>query len=126
MSFKEGNTVNPYDLAHQLAHALAQSDEYQQFQALKERINADENAKKMVDAYKKEQFKMQAAVLSGKPADPELMENLKRMGLVMQYNQDISAYLMAEYRMNQLMSDIFKILGDAVQIDLGFLENQEG
>ena len=118
--------MNPYDLAHQLAHALAQSDEYQQFQALKARINADENAKKMVDAYKKEQFKMQAAVLSGKPADPELMENLKRMGLVMQYNQDISAYLMAEYRMNQLMSDIFKILGDAVQIDLGFLENQEG
>ena len=32
-------------------------------------------------------------------------------------------YLMAEHAVNQIMSDIYKILADAVEIDLHFLED---
>ena len=39
---------------------------------------------------------------------------------VLSLNTELTNFMLAEHRLNQLMSDIFKILADAVQMDLGF------
>ena len=44
------------------------------------------------------------------------------MGNVVQFNRDVSDFLQAEYRINQMMNDIFRILGDAVDLDLSFMD----
>lgn len=40
----------------------------------------------------------------------------------MQLNQDASAFLFAEYRLNRVVSDIYKIIAEAIDVDLGALE----
>ena len=37
-------------------------------------------------------------------------------------DKDASAFLMAEYRMNQMLGDVYKILAEAIDVDLSGLE----
>ncbi|NLO82812.1 MAG: YlbF family regulator [Clostridiales bacterium] len=117
--------MNVYDKAHELARALSSSREYRDYKAAKERVYQNEANKKMLLDYKKRQFQIQASYLSGeKPSDDEL-EKFKKLTELLQYSQDINSFLQAEYRLNTLLSDIYKILGEAVDMDLDFMEEQE-
>ena len=50
------------------------------------------------------------------------MEKMKKMGEVLQFNHDVTEYFSAEYKFNTLISDIYKILGDACDIGLDFMK----
>ena len=41
----------------------------------------------------------------------------------LQLNPDASAYLMAEYRLNTMLGDVYKILADGIDLDLGLSED---
>jgi len=41
----------------------------------------------------------------------------------LQFDADAAAYLMAEFRLKRMVGDVYKILADAVDIDLGLLES---
>ena len=43
------------------------------------------------------------------------------IGTLLQFNPDVSAYLLAEFRFQKMLSDIFKILADVADIDLDSL-----
>ncbi len=114
--------MNPYDQAHILANVLRKSEEYAAYCAAKEKAFALEANVKLIKRYKKEQFRAQAAHMAGEKIPEDTMEELRRMGNVIQFNRDISDFLAAEYRINQLMNDIFRILGQAVDLDLSFMD----
>ena len=84
--------MNPYDQAHELARALKESEEYREFTRLKEVAYDDGTNKALLDEYKR-----------------------------LQFNPDVSAYLMAEFRFQRMLSDIFKILADVAGVDLDML-----
>ena len=71
--------------------------------------------------YHKLQLAAQAAMVSGKK-DDETMQRLQKIGELLQLNQDASAFLFAEYRLNRVVSDIYKIIAEAIDVDLGALE----
>ncbi|MFR3363266.1 MAG: YlbF family regulator [Christensenellales bacterium] len=50
------------------------------------------------------------------------MQRLQKIGELLQLNQDASAFLFAEYRLNRVVSDIYKIIAEAIDVDLGALE----
>ena len=52
----------------------------------------------------------------------ELMNELQKLGEVLQMNAKASAYLIAEYRVNMILSEVYKILANAVNVDLSALE----
>ena len=52
----------------------------------------------------------------------ELPRLLQKIGELLQLNQDASAFLFAEYRLNRVVSDIYKIIAEAIDVDLGALE----
>ena len=49
------------------------------------------------------------------------MQKLMRITSLLQLNQDASAYLLAEFRFQKLIADIYKILGDVAGIDIDAL-----
>ena len=53
--------------------------------------------------------------------DGEDMQKLMRISSLLQLNQDASAYLVAEFRFQKLIADIYKILGDVAGIDIDAL-----
>ncbi|MDD3839949.1 MAG: YlbF family regulator [Clostridia bacterium] len=117
--------MNVYDKANELARALSQSTEYRKLKDLKEKIDKDKTTKKMLDDFLKSQFEVQLEIQSGKQPDKQKTEKLQKLQEVVTYNRDISEFLQAQYVFGKMLSDIYKIIGDAVDIDFDFLKQDE-
>ena len=109
------------DDAKILADKLRSSEEYQTYRETKERAYAQPATAALLDEFYALRMKAQAASVAGTP-DAETMEKLQRLGELLQFDEAAAAYLMAEYRLNALISEIYKILAKAVDLDLGALE----
>ena len=113
--------MNPYDLAHQLARAMKDSEEYREYARLRETAYEDETNRALLDEYTRLQVRMQAKLASGENMPEEDLQRLQQIGTLLQFNPDVSAYLLAEFRFQKMLSDIFKILADVADIDLDSL-----
>ena len=113
--------MNPYDQAHELARALKDSEEYREYERLKQTAYEDGTNKALLDEYKKLQFRLQAKMAAGETLPEEDFQRLQQIGTLLQFNPDVSAFLMAEFRFQRMLSDIFKILADVAGVDLDML-----
>ena len=110
-----------YDTAIKLADELKNSEEFKSFKALAEKIKENETTVSLLKEYHKLQIDVQSMMYTGEHSD-EKIERLKKLGEILQMNRDASEYLMAEYRLNTIIGDIYKIIAEAVEIDLSMLE----
>lgn len=111
-----------YDTARTLAAELKNSEEYRAFRELRDRAMQNETTKSLLAEYHRMQIQAQASAMQGKQ-DRDLLEKMQKIGEVLQFDTNASAFLMAEYRMNRLLGDVYKILAEAVDVDLSMLEN---
>ena len=111
-----------YDVSRALAKALRESDEYLQYKKAREAAFEDDVTKNLLKQYHKMQLQAQALVLSGKK-DEDFMRQMQNIGEILQMNGNASAYLTAEYKISRLLGDVYKILGDAIDVDLSALED---
>ena len=113
--------MNPYDQAHELVRALKESEEYREFTRLKDVAYDDGTNKALLDEYKRLQFRLQAKLAAGESMPEEDAQRLQQIGALLQFNPDVSAYLLAEFRFQRMLSDIFKILAEVADVDLDML-----
>jgi len=109
------------DDARILADKLKTSEEYLTYRETKERAYAQPATAALLDEFYSLRMKAQAASVAGTP-DTETIEKLQKLGELLQFDRNAADYLMAEYRLNALLGDIYKILAKAVGLDLGALE----
>lgn len=110
-----------YDKARELARMLKDSEEYKEYKQASEKAFENETTKALIKEYHQLQMQAQASVVSGNK-DDALMEKLQKIGEVLQLNGDASRFLFAEFRLNRMLGDVYKILAEAIDIDLGMLE----
>ena len=113
--------MNPYDQAHALARSLKESEEYREMMRLREAAYESDTNRALLEEYKRLQFRMQAKMASGETMPEEDYQRLQQIGTLLQFNQDVSAFLLAEFRFQRMLSDIFKILADVAGVDLDML-----
>ena len=111
-----------YDTANQLAKELKQSEEYRTFKKLREQVTENDTTKSLLTEYHRLQIKAQAAAVSGNK-DDEALEKLQKIGELLQLNKEASDYLLAEFRLNRMLGDVYKILAEAIDVDLSALED---
>ena len=109
------------DDARTLADKLRSSEEYQTYREAKARAYAQSSTAALLDEFYTLRMKTQAASVAGMP-DAEANEKLQKLGELLQFDAAAAAYLLAEYRLNGLLSEIYQILAEAVELDLGALE----
>ncbi len=109
--------MNVYNDAHRLANSIKKSKEYEEYLKNKEKVDSDEKTKKMVDDFRKKLMKTQMEHLSGKEIDEEEAEKLQNLEEVLMLNPIIRDYFMAEIRFSQLISDVYNIIEDAIDIN---------
>ncbi len=110
-----------YDKARELSRLLAESREYKAYKETREKALVNDTTKALVKEYHQLQMQAQAAMVQGKK-DDAVMERLQKVGEVLQMNRDASEFLMAEYRLNVMLGDVYKILAEAIDVDLSMLE----
>jgi cell fate (sporulation/competence/biofilm development) regulator YlbF (YheA/YmcA/DUF963 family) len=109
--------MNVYDQANALARSLRESEEYREFSRLKELAYADSTNAALLAEYKKLQFRLQAKMASGEPLPDDDMRRLNQISALLQMNRDAGAFLLAEFNLQKLLADVFRILGDVAGID---------
>ena len=110
-----------YDNARKLAQELRESDEYRAYCEARDRAFQNESTKNLIAEYHKLQMKAQANAISGEKNE-ELLQKLQKLGELLQFDMDAASFLMTEYRMNSMLGDVYKILAEAIDIDLSALE----
>lgn len=110
-----------YDKANELAADIKASQEYKAFADAKERAFKNDTTVSLLKEYHKLQYTAQAAMVAGRQ-DDESLEKLQKLGELLQMDRDASDFLIAEFQLNRMLGDIYKILADAVDVDLSMLE----
>jgi cell fate (sporulation/competence/biofilm development) regulator YlbF (YheA/YmcA/DUF963 family) len=108
---------NVYDLAHQLARAIKDSDEYKSFMERKDALGENERNKEMVEDFQEQILQLQMDYMSGKEIDEEEIEKIGKLEEVLTLNPVINNYFQAELRFSQMIQDINGIIGEAIDIE---------
>lgn len=113
--------INLHDKANELGKLLQASEEYLAFQKVKSEVYEDEANRKMIEDYKALQFEAQATMLAGQEPPAELMDKIRKVGEVLQFNPKITEFFTLEYKFNTLVSDLYKLIFGGVT-DIGMEE----
>ncbi len=108
-----------YASAYRLAKDIRESEEYKTYHALKESVMGEETTAALIREYRKLQVTLQMSAVSGQSADAETMQRFSGISTLLFSKQEVSNFLMAEMRLQQAMADIFKIVTEAADVELG-------
>ena len=111
--------IMEYGNAHRLAQDIRQSEEYQTYHGMKDTIMADETTAALIREYKKLQVKLQMGAVAGATPDNDDMQRFQGITALLFGNPTVSRYMLAEMRLQQALADIFKIVTEAANIDMG-------
>lgn len=106
--------MNVYDCAHELARALRESDEYRALKEARSRLEADPTNKGMLLEFRRWQWELEAERALGKEVDEQKVKRLQQLAELVNNNPTLREYLAVEFRFARLMTDIQKILSDAL------------
>ncbi len=107
-----------YSSAYALAGTIRDSEEYQTYHALKEQVMSDETTAALVREYRKLQVELQMVSLNGGQPNAEDMQRFSGISTLLFSKQEVSQFLLAEMRMQQMLGDIFKIVTEAADIEV--------
>jgi len=109
--------MNVYDKSHELARALRESEENREFKKIRSAVYGNEKNKELIRDFKTKQFEIQTEQLAGKEPDKVKIEQIQKLYGILTVNPEIGKYFEAEYKLERLVSDIYKILGEAIDIE---------
>ena len=107
--------MNPYDKVHELVRAIKDSEEAKEYLAIKEELFQDEKNKAMIKDFREKQVEVQSLLMQGKEAEPEKMEKLQNLYDILASNVKIKEFFDKEVRFDVMLSDIYKIIGEALK-----------
>lgn len=111
-----------YDKAHELAREMRDSELYKNYCAAKEKAFENELNRDLYKKFAEMSRAVNAAQLAGQQPGEELQQQFNQMMSLLSLNEDVMNFMMAEHMLNQMMSDVFKILAEAVDLNLDFLD----
>ncbi|HML37508.1 MAG TPA: YlbF family regulator [Bacillota bacterium] len=107
--------MNVHDEAHNLARAIKESPEYQEYVRLKEAASANEELAAMLNDFQSKQFEIQAKQMMGEELGPEMMEQVQSLYQILMKDPLAAQYVQAEMRFSLLINDVYTILGEVIQ-----------
>ena len=107
-----------YSSTYKLAQDIRDSEEYKTYHDLKDSVMNDETTAALIKEYRKLQMMRQMSAVTGQSADAEIMQRFSGLSTLLFSKQEVSDYLMAEMRLQQMMADIFKIVTEAADVDV--------
>lgn len=105
-----------YDQAYELARALRTSPEYQEFKAIRKKVEQNSESLKMLQDFQAKQVEIQTMQMLGKEISPEKRQEYEKMSELLNFHPTVREYLQAEYKLARIMGDIQKILAEALDL----------
>lgn len=107
--------MNVYDKAYELAKALKESGDYRDTLEATRKVDADPEAKRMLDDFRQRQMEIQQRMMSGDMPPKEEMEKLEKIFEVINMNPEVRKLFDAERRLSVIMEDVQKIISEPLR-----------
>ncbi len=117
--------MKPQILAKELANSIRESPEFLAWETAKKKIDEHEAAKVMLDDFRKKQWELEGARMSGQEVPPEKEEALKKLVEIINYNPYVREFLVAEMNLNNMIVEIQKIIASAIGVEIPEPEGPE-
>lgn len=108
-----------YNSAYRLADEIRASEEYRTYHGLKEQVMGEETQAALIREYRRMQVQIQMAALSGQTANPEEMNRFTTLSGLLFSKPEVRDFLLAEMRLQQALADIFRIVTEAADVEMG-------
>ncbi|MDR0978800.1 MAG: YlbF family regulator [Lachnospiraceae bacterium] len=104
-----------YDKVNELAQAIKESKEYNDYKKIKDEVYADEQMKQKIDEFEKLRYEVQLLSIQGEKQDEEKMKKLQELYSMLMENTKVKDFFDVQVRFNIMLADINKIIGDSVK-----------
>ncbi len=108
--------MNVYDMAHNLARAIKESQEYKDYENQKVEIEKSEDLSEMIKDFQAKQLELQLKQMSGESIQGDMMTSAQELYKIVMANPKAAEYMQAEMRFSLMMNDVNKIIGEAIGI----------
>jgi cell fate (sporulation/competence/biofilm development) regulator YlbF (YheA/YmcA/DUF963 family) len=108
---------NVYDLAHGLARALKESEQYRHYLEMKTRISENEDLSNMINDFQAKNMDLQTQQMLGGVPPEELVSQVQALYQIVMADPLAAQYFQAEIAFTQVVSDIYGILGEVIRVE---------
>lgn len=104
-----------YDTANILAEEIKTSDEYVKFKMARETINSKPELKQKIKEFELARYEVQILMMQQGKQDEEKSKRMQELYAELIQIEEARNYFDAEMKFNVLLTDVNKIIGEAVQ-----------
>ena len=108
--------MNVYDAARNLTRAIKDSEEYKQYEQMKATIEQNPELTEMLNDFHGKQMEMQTKQILGQEVEEDFMAQIQQLYGIMMANPVAAQYLQSEVRFSIMMNDVYKILGEVINL----------
>jgi cell fate (sporulation/competence/biofilm development) regulator YlbF (YheA/YmcA/DUF963 family) len=108
-----------YSSTYRLAQDIRDSEEYKTYHELKETVMEDETTAALIREYRKLQMTIQMSAMGGAAPSNEDTQRFSGISTLLFSKPEVSQFLLSEMRLQQALADIFRIVTEAADIDMG-------
>ncbi len=102
----------------QLVDAIQDSEEYALYGQLKSAVMENDTNRALLKEYQKAQMELQMAAMAGKEADENTVQKFSGLSSLLYMNQEVSQYLLAQLRVQQMAGEVFQQIAKAVGLEM--------
>lgn len=111
-----------HDSLNSLLASLKETEEYARLTEARSAVDSNDTLKALFREYRQLGIRIRAGQLNGK-TDEEAMRKLESIGTLLNDDPEGMALLLAEYRMNEMMAEVYRKMAEATGADLGIFED---
>lgn len=108
---------NVYDLAHELARSLKETDQYKDYAAAKKKIDANADLAKMIEDFQQKSMEIQSAQMMGQEPDPDAVAKFQQMYGIVLSDPLAAEYMQKQMSLSQIVTELYGILGEALKFE---------
>ena len=112
--------MNFYDKVHEMIRAFKETNEFKEYIYLKEELKKDEQAYERLKDFKEKQKKYQMEYIDGKEQNEEALSQMQNLYSLVIQNEISRKLLENEMKINVMLADMQKIIGDALKDIIDF------
>ena len=104
-----------YDEANNLAKAIRESKEYEEYKKAKADLKNNPDMKQKVEEFEKMRYDVQVMAFQGEKQDEEKQKKLQEMYEILMKESKIKEFFDIEVRFNIMLADVNKIISESVK-----------
>ena len=112
--------MNFYDKVHEMVRAFKDTPEFRDYVELKNKLKEEKDAYDRLKDFKERQKNYQMEYIDGKEQSKEKLEEMQNLYSIVIQNETSRKLLENEMKINVMLADMQKIIGDALKDIIDF------